>query len=170
MSAAASTGTKVLQVDSLKTYFFTKAGVVKAVDDVSFNVARGEVVGLVGEPGGGKAVTGPLDMGGGRPAGPHRRGELAPRRARSSHDERGKPAPTARQPRRDDLPGSDDDVESGAADRRPDDRGDPCPSTGCACGGARRGARGAGKGGHSVARRAARCLSAPVLRRHPAAR
>src|SRR4029450_9207427 len=63
MSAAASTGTKVLQVDSLKTYFFTKAGVVKAVDDVSFSVARGEVLGVVGESGSGKSMTGYSIMG-----------------------------------------------------------------------------------------------------------
>ena len=47
-----------LNVVELKTYFFTKAGVVRAVDDVSFTVAPGEVLGLVGESGCGKSVTG----------------------------------------------------------------------------------------------------------------
>jgi peptide/nickel transport system ATP-binding protein len=47
-----------LEVANLKTYFFTKAGVVKAVDDVSFSVAAGKVLGLVGESGSGKSVTG----------------------------------------------------------------------------------------------------------------
>ena len=48
----------VLEVDGLRTHFFTKAGVVKAVDDVSFTVGRGEVLGLVGESGSGKSMTG----------------------------------------------------------------------------------------------------------------
>jgi peptide/nickel transport system ATP-binding protein len=47
-----------LEVDHLRTWFETKEGVVKAVDDVSFSVAKGEILGLVGESGSGKTVTG----------------------------------------------------------------------------------------------------------------
>jgi peptide/nickel transport system ATP-binding protein len=52
------TAAPVLAVTGLKTYFFLRHDVVKAVDDVSFNVGRGEVLGLVGESGSGKTVTG----------------------------------------------------------------------------------------------------------------
>ncbi|MBI1244215.1 MAG: ATP-binding cassette domain-containing protein [Alphaproteobacteria bacterium] len=52
-----------LRVESLQTHFFTKAGIVKAVDDVSFSVARGKILGLVGESGSGKTVTGFSIMG-----------------------------------------------------------------------------------------------------------
>ena len=48
----------LLQVEGLRMHFFTKAGVVKAVDDVSFTVDRGAVMGLVGESGSGKSMTG----------------------------------------------------------------------------------------------------------------
>jgi peptide/nickel transport system ATP-binding protein len=48
----------VLEVAGLRTHFFTRAGVVKAVDGVDFTLHRGEVMGLVGESGSGKSVTG----------------------------------------------------------------------------------------------------------------
>jgi oligopeptide transport system ATP-binding protein len=47
----------LLEVNNLKTYFFTRAGVVKAVDDVSFTMKPGETLGVVGESGCGKSVT-----------------------------------------------------------------------------------------------------------------
>ena len=47
----------LLSVQDLKTYFFTRAGVVKAVDGVSFYLDEGEALGLVGESGCGKSIT-----------------------------------------------------------------------------------------------------------------
>jgi len=47
----------LLQVDDLKTYFYTEEGVVKAVDGVTFDVKHGEILGLVGESGCGKTVS-----------------------------------------------------------------------------------------------------------------
>jgi peptide/nickel transport system ATP-binding protein len=47
----------LLNVENLKTYFYTEEGVVKAVDGVSFSIYEDEIIGLVGETGCGKSVT-----------------------------------------------------------------------------------------------------------------
>src|SRR5689334_23521344 len=47
----------ILQVENLRTWFFTRDGIVRAVDGVSFAVAAGETLAIVGESGCGKSVT-----------------------------------------------------------------------------------------------------------------
>jgi oligopeptide/dipeptide ABC transporter ATP-binding protein len=49
---------RILEVENLKTYFFTRKGVVKAVAGVNFSLDRGRILGLVGESGAGKSITG----------------------------------------------------------------------------------------------------------------
>ena len=90
----------ILQVKNLKTYFHTEAGLVKAVNDVSFNVEKGKTLGIVGESGCGKSITSLSIMG------------LVERpRQEDCHD----------------LPGADDILESGLYHRTAADRG-PAPS------------------------------------------
>jgi len=48
---------RVLEVEDLQTYFYTRSGLVKAVDGVSFSLARGATLAIVGESGCGKSVT-----------------------------------------------------------------------------------------------------------------
>jgi len=47
----------LLRVKNLSTHFYTRRGIVKAVDDVSFNINEGETLGIVGETGCGKTMT-----------------------------------------------------------------------------------------------------------------
>ncbi len=48
---------KILSVNNLTVHFHTEAGIVRALEDVSFSIEEGEVLGLVGETGCGKSVT-----------------------------------------------------------------------------------------------------------------
>ena len=50
-------GRAILEVEDLRTHFFTRDGVVRAVDGVSFHIEAGETLGIVGESGCGKSVT-----------------------------------------------------------------------------------------------------------------
>ena len=57
MSQTDKVAGNILEVSGLQTYFFTRAGVLKAVDGLSFTLARGETLAIVGESGCGKSMT-----------------------------------------------------------------------------------------------------------------
>ncbi|QIL70769.1 ABC transporter ATP-binding protein [Diaphorobacter sp. HDW4B] len=63
MNGTTNTSVPTLEVRHLRTEFDTRAGVLKAVNDVSFRIERGRILGLVGESGSGKSVTGFSIMG-----------------------------------------------------------------------------------------------------------
>ena len=48
----------LLEINNLKTHFFTRNGVVKSVDGISLSIEKGEILGIVGESGAGKSITG----------------------------------------------------------------------------------------------------------------
>ena len=115
----------LLQVKNLQTSFFTPEGEVRAIDGVSFEIAEGKTLGLVGESGCGKSVTS-LSIMRLIPSPPGRivGGEILYRgrdllEARQRGD-----AQDPRQRDLDDLPGADDLAQSGLHRRQSDRRGD----------------------------------------------
>ena len=48
----------LLEIHNLQTHFFTRKGVVKVLDGLNLTIKRGQIIGLVGETGAGKSVTG----------------------------------------------------------------------------------------------------------------
>ena len=64
---------KILEIKNLKTYFRTDAGLVKAVNDVTFSVERGKTLGIVGESGCGKSISFHYGTGGNASRNPCRR-------------------------------------------------------------------------------------------------
>src|SRR5271154_3795251 len=56
-AASAAAARPILEIDDLRTWFFTRDGTVRAVDGVSFSVLPGETLAIVGESGCGKSVT-----------------------------------------------------------------------------------------------------------------
>ena len=57
MAVSEQAGTPILEVDGLRVEFWTSRGTIHAVNDISFKVAPGEMMGIVGESGCGKSVT-----------------------------------------------------------------------------------------------------------------
>ena len=56
-SIPAGSNSPLLEVENLKTYFFTPEGILQAVNGIDFSISAGEAFGLVGESGCGKSVT-----------------------------------------------------------------------------------------------------------------
>ena len=112
----------LLEVNNLHTHFQTRAGLVRAVDGVSFYLDRGELLGLVGESGCGKSITALSIMRLIAPPGKIVGGEITLRRQESAEAFRRRDAPDSRRRHRDDLSGSDDLAQSGLHRRRTDCR------------------------------------------------
>ena len=108
----------LLEVDDLHMHFFTRDGVVKAVDGVTFSLEPGETLGVVGESGSGKSVTALSIM---RlipePPGKVVKGDIRFRGQSILAMTRQGAAETARQPHGHDLPGPHDVAQPRAEDR-----------------------------------------------------
>ena len=161
----------LLEVNDLKTHFFTREGVVQAVDGVSFQVEKGRTLGIVGESGCGKSVTA-LSIMGLIPKPPAKivDGSVLFDGTRPDAAQRPPARGRARPPGGDDLPGPDDVAEPDVQDRVAD-HGDASAPLRHEQGRRAQARDRAARGGRDPGRRRApRRLPAPVLRRHAPAR
>ena len=109
----------LLQVRDLTVEFATDDGVVHAVNDVSYDLAEGETLGIVGESGSGKSVHVPGDARLlPRPPAPHQAGQVLFEGRDLLALGRAAMRSAARARDRHRVPGPDDLAQSGAADRR----------------------------------------------------
>ena len=160
----------VLEVENLQTVFYTRGGLVKAVDGVSFTLGRSETLAIVGELGCGKSVTAlslmRLVSDPGRVVG----GSVKlDGRDLVGLDEAGI-APDPRQRHLHDLPGADDVPQPGHDHRPADRRGaDPAPAH-VAQGGRGAGHRDVAPRRHPRAPAARQGVPPPAFRRHAPAR
>ena len=120
----------MLEVDDLQTYFYTRGGLVKAVDGVSFALERGETLAIVGESGCGKSVTAlSLLRLIADPPGRIVGGSVRLDGVDLDRPRRGRHARHPRQRHLHDLPGADDLAQPGDDHRPADRRGaDPAPA------------------------------------------
>ena len=163
--------TPLLEVKDLRTEFRSGGSVFAAVDGVSFSLAPRRDAGHRGRIGLRQVSDVAVDHApGAQPARPHRRRRDQARRPQSPRPARERDARRARRCRVDDLPGADDQPQSGADRGRADHRGDPPAPTGQCRRGARPRPRDAAAGQDPLARDAARRVSAPALGRHAPAR
>ncbi len=164
-------GEPVLDVQDLQTYFYTRTGLVKAVDGVSFSLKRGETLAIVGEFGLRQERDGALAHAPRRrPARPHRRRLGAPRRRRPRRARCRGDALHPRQGDLHDLPGADDLAQPGDDHRPPDRRGAAAARDHLAQSRAGAHHRDAAAGRHPGAQAAGQGIPAPALGRHAPAR
>ena len=124
---SASAATAAARGQGLRTSFYTRDGVVRAVDGIDFHVDRGEIMGLVGESGCGKSVTSLSIMRLVAKPGRIEAGRDPVRRQGPAEASRRRDARDPGQPDRDDLPAADVVAEPGLGRRPPDRRGARAP-------------------------------------------
>ena len=118
---------RLIEVKDLEVQFATEDGIVKAVDGVSFELQRGQVLGIVGESGSGKSVTAMTLLGLTRDKNTRFDGEVLYKGRNVLEMNEDELAGRSRQRDVDDLPGPDDVAEPGLHHRGADLRGDSSP-------------------------------------------
>ena len=158
--------TPVLSVRNLKVEFPTRRGILTAIDDVSFDIGPGEVLGVVGESGAGKSITGTAVIGLIEPPGRIAGGEVLLRGERIDNLPPEADAQDPRQAHRHGVPGPAHQPQPALPHRRPAGRNHHDAHRRCRTRGAQQGAR---RCSTRSASRRRRCASMPIRTSSPAA-